>query len=304
MFDWKTPAVLLIVFLACLCRAAPPAANATNSAGDPATQPRTFEARGVVRELEADGQSVTIRHEAIPGYMPAMTMTFIDKNPGELTGLRAGDSITFRLNITSTNGWIDHVAKTGEVQVIEQGSAHPIVQIVRDVPPLNVGDELPDCHFTNELGQAVNLAQFRGQALAFTFFFTRCPYPNFCPFVSNGFEETQKKLLAMTNAPANWHLLSISFDPQFDSPAVLKTYATMRDYDPAHWSFVTGDVEDLTAFGDEFGEYLGQDPTGGINHNLRTVIIDALGRVQSIIPGNTWTSDQIVAEILKAAAAK
>ena len=108
----------------------------------------------------------------------------------------------------------------------------------------------------------------------------------------------------MTNVPANWHLVSISFDPEFDTPDILKTYATMRNYDPAHWSFVTGDLEQLTTLGDEFGEYFGHDPSGGINHNLRTVIVDARGRIQRIIPGNTWTSDDIVAEILKAAAAR
>ena len=152
--------------------------------------------------------------------------------------LRAGDSVSFRLNVTSTNGWIDHVFKTGSVQIIEQGSVHPIVQVVRDVPPLNPGDELPDYHFTNELGRTISTSQFRGQALAFTFFFTRCPYPNFCPYVSRGFEETQQKLLALPNAPTNWHLLSISFDPDNDTPAVLKDYATLHDYNPAHWSFV------------------------------------------------------------------
>ncbi len=299
MFDWKKLAVVPVLLAACTGCAQTPAATNTS-----ASQPQIFPARGVIKELNPDGKTVVIQHEAIPGYMPAMTMPFVDKNPAELTGLRPGDSVTFRLNITGADGWIDHVRKTGAVQVIQEGSIHPFIQVVRDVPPLNVGDALPDCHFTNELGQAVSTGQFRGQALAFTFFFTRCPYPNFCPYVSNGFVEAQKKLAALTNAPANWHLLSISFDPEFDTPAILKTYATMRGYDPAHWSFVTGDLDQLTTLGDEFGEYFGHDPAGGINHNLRTVIVDARGRVQRIIPGNTWTSDELVAEILKAAAAK
>lgn len=307
MTDWKIPAVLLALLAILNFRAE--AADTTNSAasataGASDQQPRSYQARGIIKALDADGKSVVIQHEAVPGYMDAMTMTFEDKNPGELSGLRPGDSVAFRLNITAKEGWIDHVTKTGAVQVIEQGSAHPIVQVVRDVPALNIGDELPDYHFTNELGQPIHTAQFHGQALAFTFFFTRCPYPNFCPYVSNGFEETQKKLTALTNAPTNWHLISISFDPEFDSPDTLKTYATMRQYDPARWSFVTGDLTELTTLGDQFGEYFGRDPSGGFNHNLRTVIIDAKGRVQRIIIGNTWTSDELVAELLKAAAAR
>ena len=301
MFDWKNSAVLVALFAALNCRAQSPTAISTNAAD---AQPRVFQAQGIVQELDPDGKTVVIQHQAIPDYMPAMTMPFVDKNPSELVGLRRGDSITFRLNVTSTNGWIDHVAKTGVVQVIEAGSSSPIIQVVRDVPPLDVGDELPAYHFTNELGQAVNTSQFRGQALAFTFFFTRCPYPNFCPYVSRGFEETQKKLAAMTNAPTNWHLISVSFDPEYDTPATLKAYADLRDFNPARWDFVTGDLADLTAFGGQFGEYFGHDGAGGINHNLRTVVVDARGRVQRIIQGNTWTSDELVAEIIKAAAVK
>ncbi len=300
MPHWKNLFLAAALLAAVSSRAEPPSTNAA-----PET-PRTFEARGVVKSLDSDGKTVVIQHEAVPGYMAAMTMPFVDRNPAELTGLQPGDSVAFRINVTSKEGWIDHVTKTGTVQIIrtEAGSEHPIVQVVRDVPPLGVGDELPDYHFTNELGEKVSLGQFRGQALAFTFFFTRCPYPNFCLYVSNGLEDAQKKLEAMTNAPANWHLLSISFDPDYDTPAALKAYATARDYDAKRWDFVTGNLEDLTAFGSQFGEYFGRDPAGGYNHNLRTVVVDAKGRIQRIIQGNTWTGDELVAEMLKAAAVK
>jgi protein SCO1/2 len=303
MFHWKNLFFAAALFSATHCCAQSQAAGGTNAAAE---TPRTFEARGVIKSLDSDGKTVVIQHEAVPGYMAAMTMPFVDRNPAELAGLKPGDSVSFRLNVTSKEGWIDQVTKTGTVQVIrtEAGSEQPIVQVVRDVPPLGVGDELPDYHFTNELGEAVSLGQFRGQALAFTFFFTRCPYPNFCIYVSNGFQETQKKLEALTNAPANWHLLSISFDPEYDTPTALKAYATARDFDSRRWDFVTGDLADLTAFGSQFGEYFGHDTTGGYNHNLRTVVVDAKGRIQRIINGNTWTSDELVAEMLKAAAAK
>ncbi len=305
MFHWKKLFFAAAVFSPLTCRAQTQAAGSTGTNAVVET-PRTFQARGVVQSLDSDGKTVVIQHQAVPGYMAAMTMPFVDRNPSELVGLRAGDSVSFRINVTSKEGWIDQVTKTGEVQVIraEAGSEHPIVQVVRDVPPLGVGDELPDYHFTNELGEKVNLGQFRGQALAFTFFFTRCPYPNFCIYVSTGFEETQKKLQAMTNAPTNWHLLSVSFDPDFDTPAALKTYATARDFDPTRWDFVTGDLTDLTTFGSQFGEYFGRDPAGGYNHNLRTVVVDTRGRIQRIFLGNTWTSDELVAEMLKAAAVK
>lgn len=166
MPHWKNLFLAAALLAAVSSRAEPPSTNAA-----PET-PRTFEARGVVKSLDSDGKTVVIQHEAVPGYMAAMTMPFVDRNPAELTGLQPGDSVAFRINVTSKEGWIDHVTKTGTVQIIrtEAGSEHPIVQVVRDVPPLGVGDELPDYHFTNELGEKVSLGQFRGQALAFTFF--------------------------------------------------------------------------------------------------------------------------------------
>ena len=55
---------------------------------------------------------------------------------------------------------------------------------------------MPDYHFTNELSQAIRLSDFKGQALAFTFLYTRCAYPDFCPRMSNNFAEVCKKLAA------------------------------------------------------------------------------------------------------------
>jgi protein SCO1/2 len=262
---------------------------------------RTYEAAGVVKELNPDGKTVVIRHEDIPNYMPAMTMPFEVKDTNELRDLRAGDAVTFRLVVSSGDAWVEHIAKTTATNLVPSSPAATF-RLVRDVDPLGIGDELPVYHFTNELGQAVNTSEFKGQVFAFTFFFTRCPYPLFCPLMSNNFDAAQKKLLALTNAPPQWHLVSISFDTVHDTPAELKDYATRYSPDPKHWSFVTGDLMEITAIGDQFGEYFGSDGSGGVTHNLRTVVIDPQGRVQKIFTDNKWTSDDLVAEMLKAAA--
>jgi protein SCO1/2 len=121
--------------------------------------------------------------------------------------------------------------------------------------------------------------------------------------MSNNFGEAADKLKAMPNAPTNWHLLSISFDTQVDTPERLLLYAKQRSYDPAHWSFLTGDLEEIDAITEQFGQFFWRD-SGSISHNLRTVVIDAQGRVQKIIPANKWTSDELVTELLKAASAR
>jgi protein SCO1/2 len=164
---------------------------------------------------------------------------------------------------------------------------------------------MPEYHFTNQLGQAVSLSQFRGQALAITFIFTRCPFPTFCPLVSRNFEEVQKKLLAQPNAPTNWHLLTITFDPEYDTPPRLKGYARQYNADAAHWSFLTGTLIDITAIAEQCGLLFWRDGDGvNISHNLRTAVVDAQGRVQKILPENKWTSQELAEEILKAAQMK
>lgn len=279
----------------------------TSSAADSSSAARTnrqfYQVKGIVKELKPDGKTVVIRHEEVPHYMPAMTMPFEVHDTNELRGLKPGDLVSFQLVVTADNGWIEHLIKLTAGHTTELPS-RPTFRLVRDVDLLQVGDMLPEYHFTNELGQAVSTKQLKGQAFAFTFFFTRCPYPAFCPLMSANFEATENKLLEMPDVPKNWHLFSISFDTEYDSPATLKNYAQRYDYHPAHWSFLTGDLVDITAIGDQVGEYFGHDEGGGVTHNLRTVVVDTRGRIQKIYPDNKWTSDQLVVELLKAAAVK
>ncbi|MDQ6630843.1 MAG: SCO family protein [Verrucomicrobiota bacterium] len=266
------------------------------------TNRQTFQVKGVIKELKPDGKTATIKHETIPDYMPAMTMDFEVKNSNELKGFKAGDAISFRMVVADDQGWIEQLKKIGAASPAEFPSRETI-RVARDVEPLKIGDILPEYHFTNELGQSVNLSQFKGNAIAFTFIFTTCPFPNFCPRMSSNFAETQKKLSEIKNSPTNWHLFSISFDPEKDVPEVLKTYAQKYKYDPRHWSFLTGELIDITAIAQQFGQTFWREGES-INHNLRTVVIDASGRVTKIIPNEKWTSDELVEEIVKAAGEK
>jgi protein SCO1/2 len=269
---------------------------------DSQTNQEIHAARGVVVEVNSSEKKVTIKHNEIPGYMQAMTMPFDVKDTNELTGLEPGDPVSFRLIVANNYGWIDQIRKTGtRTNVPDVGNP---VSSGRNVEPLNEGDPLPEYHFTNQLGQALSTAQFKGQSLAITFLFTRCPFPNFCPLMANNFADVQKKLLAMPHAPTNWHLLTISFDPEFDTPTVLQKYAEAHGANPERWTFGTGALPDVTALGQQFGLTFWKEPAGIITHNLRTVVIDASGRVQKIFTGNDWEPEDLVAELIKASSAR
>jgi protein SCO1/2 len=263
------------------------------------TNQQVFQVKGVVKAVRPAQKEVEIKHEAIPGYMPGMTMPFDVRDTNELAGLEPGEPISFRLTVTDTEGWIDQIHTLGSVT--NEPPAPAGVQRVRDVEPSVVGDVLPEYHFTNQFAQSVSTSQFKGQALAITFLFTRCPFPTFCPRMANQFEEAQQKLLTVANAPTNWHLLAISFDPEFDTPAVLKAYAETHHYDSRYWTFATGDLTDITAIGEQFGLAFWHDQTGSITHNLRTAVIDTNGRLQKVFEGGNWTSAELAAELVKAA---
>ncbi len=258
---------------------------------------RTFAGRGVVREIHRPEPIVVIQHEAISNYMSAMTMPFRVRQPSALANLHPGDEITFQLHVTATTSWVDRIEKVGT-------TVAPPVKNVEPAVTMNsmAANPLLDCKFTNELGQPVRLGDFQGQALGITFFYTRCPLPDFCPRLSKNFQEAEKKLEAMTGAPTNWHLLSVSFDPQFDTPAMLKAYGESYHYDPAHWSFLTGSPTTIAVLARACGvEYA---PDGGaINHNFRTLIIDARGRLQMVFPFTGDFSASLADQMLKAAAA-
>ena len=251
-------------------------------------------------EFNTDGNTIVIRHEAISNYMDAMTMPFKVKETNELAGLRIGDEISFRLEVTGTESWIDRITKIGTASFNKsEQQAH---RRAAEGQPTPSGPPLLDCKFTNELGQAVSLGDFHGQALAITFFFTRCPLPDYCPRLSKNFQEASQKLISMRGGPTNWHFLSISFDTEFDTPRVLKAYGNMYQYDPARWSFLTGPpdrIRELARLADVTFE---RQDGGLFTHNFRTLIIDAAGHLQMTFPMGGNLSDVIVVEILKAAA--
>jgi protein SCO1 len=300
MVRWLALLILPALLALCGCDRSVPIRPGDGAATIQTTNQRVYQVKGIVLAVKPNQKSVEIKHEAVPGYMPAMTMPFDVKDTNELAGLQPGDPVSFRLIDSGTEGWIDQIRKLSIPATNSIPTTAPFRRVL-EVEPLSVGDPLPDYHFTNQFGQPLSTAQFKGQALAVTFLFTRCPFPNFCPLMANHFAEAQQKLLTMPNSPTNWQFLTVSFDPEFDKPAILKAYAERYKYNPAHWSFATGALIDITALAEQVGLTFWHDETGSISHNLRTVVVDGSGRLRKIFPGNQWNSDELIEELMKAA---
>lgn len=276
----------------------PAPGNPGTRATEFSTNVTAYPVRGVLKEIRADGWKALITHEDIPGYMEAMTMLLDVKSTNELSGLQPGDNIAFRMLVTDTDGWIDRVKKVSSGVVIP--STNQIAFADEDFKEIQRGDPAPDCTLTNQSGRTIRLADFRGSALAYTFIFTRCPFPVYCPRLNNHFSAVQKEL-SKTSTATNWHLLSISFDPEYDTPSRLASYAKTYGHNPAHWSFATGATEDIRKLGSVFAlAFWKEGPI--FNHNVRTVVVDPLGKVHKVFNDNEWKPEELVAEMKKAMA--
>jgi protein SCO1/2 len=205
--------------------------------------------------------------------------------------------------VTDVEGWIENIKKTG-VDTTSQGQQpRPKTRLVREVKPLEVGDKMTNYPFTNSLGEKIQLSDFAGQAYAFSFIFTRCPFPNFCPRMNMNFEAAYKQLMSMENAPTNWHLISISFDPEFDTPERLQEYSKTYKPDPKKWSWVTGAMIEIDAITEQLGLAFAFE-NNTINHNLRTVVVDKNGIIRQILWGNEWKPEELAREIVAGAQGK
>jgi len=258
-------------------------ASKVHSANAPAAQ--TFQVNGRVREITPTTKTVRVAHDEVPDYMPAMTMPLQVKDVALLDGLRVGDEIHFELSVTDDDSWISHLEKLGGGDAV----ADPAPALAESTE-LRKGERVPDFTLTDENGKPVRLSDFRGKAVVLTFIYTRCPLPNFCPLMSKNFQALQERLSKAF--PGKFHLLSVTIDPKFDRPEVLKGYAALHQADSQSWSFATGTEEQINEVASSFG--LVHEPEGAmISHNLRTALISPDGNMVHLWKSNVWTPYEV-----------
>jgi protein SCO1 len=260
------------------------------------TSTKSYPVIGVVEKIAPDWHTATIHNQDIPGYMDEMTMDFDVQNTNELKGIKPGDEITFTLIVGKNDSWIQNVHRTGKTVPVSTSSMPTIPG-----EELKVGDLLPDGVLTAEDGRKIHFSDFRGSAMAFTFFYTRCPLPNYCPLMNRNFAAARDLISSTAGAPTNWEFLSISFDPQSDTPEVLTTFGGFyRHENPSHWLFASAPKNTLATLAPALD--LMVVPQGNtISHNLRTVVLDPQGRIYRQFDGNQWTPEELAKAILTAA---
>jgi len=263
---------------------------------------KSYELTGQILVVKPGTSEVLVKHEDIPGFMPAMTMPYTVKDSAELTDRAAGDLIKATL-IVEKGGvpFLQHITKTGSAPLPED--ARKDIPVAAGVQFLQAGDLVPDTYLLDQDGTPISLKSFGGNALAVSFIYTRCPLPQFCPLVDRRFGEVQRLAAADPLLKGKVTLLSISFDPKFDRAAVLRAHAKKVGADPEVWRFATGEEAVVDRLAAAFGVNVIREKDGSITHNLRTAVIDPSGHVVSIVGDNAWTADELVLALKNALAA-
>jgi protein SCO1/2 len=256
---------------------------------------RQYELRGQVVAVDVANARVTIKHEDIRGFMPAMTMPFDVRDRELLEGREAGELVTATLVVEDNGAYLSAIQRTGMAPLAEGPAAAPV-----DV--LQAGDRSPDAAFLDQAGRARRFSDWRGQVVAVTFIYTRCPIPSFCPLMDRNFREVQRTIADDPALRGRVHLVTVSFDPLHDTPRVLAAHAARTSADPAHWTMLTGEADQVDRFTAKFGvsAIKGDQPDAEIVHNLRTAVIDPDGRIVTILSGNDWTPADLVGHLRSA----
>jgi protein SCO1 len=260
-----------------------------------------YHLHGLVLATSASTGEITVQHGDIPGFMPAMTMAYKLKDPAEIQKLRPGDEISADILVHSDSD--DYLLDSVTITSQARRGLLPAM-----LPPhqLMVGETVPDLPLVNQDGKTIHLKDYRGKALLITFIYTRCPMPTACPLITSHFAKVNNDLAHDKKAYDESHLISVSLDPAYDKPPVLRQYGlAYLDDDSAafsHWEFAdttTGDLKKLAeAFGLQYSEENNQ-----ITHTMATTLIDPDSKVAQTWAGSDWNPDD-VASAVKALALK
>jgi protein SCO1/2 len=161
---------------------------------------------------------------------------------------------------------------------------------------LEVGDVVPDFQLTNQNGENVRLQQYRGKVVLVTFLYTQCPFPEKCPMISSKLGKTRKLIEDVTEGTDKLQVISITIDPENDTPEALKAYSQGLDREVPNWTFLTGSPENVARVASQFG-VLYWDEKGIIEHNMRTIVIDQEGRIDTVLKGSDWKAGQLAAQL-------
>ena len=250
-----------------------------------------YRLRGLVLATSPATGEITVQHGDIPGFMPAMTMAYKLKDPSAIQKLKPGDEISADVLVHSDSD--DYLLDT---VVITSAARRGLVPAMLPPHQLMVGEAVPDLPLVNQDGKTIHLKDYRGKALLITFIYTRCPMPTACPLITSHFAKVNNDLARDSKAYDASHLISISLDPSYDKPPVLRLYGLAYLDDNAatfsHWEFADTTPADLKRLAEAFGLQYSQE-NNQITHTMATTLIGPDSKVEKTWAGSDWNPDDV-----------
>jgi protein SCO1 len=256
-----------------------------------------YTVQGILLNVDRTKGSITVSCDAIPGYMDAMVMSFMVREPGVLKSLAPGTTVRFKMVERGSEDYAEHL----EAIKITNYEAEPteaarLTILHRTLDPqsaariVSIGQPVPDFTLTDQTQHAAHLAQFKGKVVALTFTYSRCPNPNYCFRLSNNLSQLNRRFHDI--AGRDLVLVTIVIDPDDDQGKALERYANTWKADPETWHFLTGKLTDVRAVAELFGMNFWNDE-GFLTHSFHTVVIDREGRLAANLEGNQFTAQQL-----------
>ncbi|MGH9872582.1 MAG: SCO family protein [Pyrinomonadaceae bacterium] len=260
-----------------------------------------YDLKGKIVAIDKEKRELTVAHEDIKDYMSSMTMPFSVKDDWVYEIAAPGNQITATLVVDGTQSWLEDIVITEDSTPVSGAPA------VEGADP-NPGDAVPDYRLINQDGKSIRIQDYKGKALLLTFIYTRCQDPNQCTLMSSNFAAIDQELQKQPELYAKTHLLSISFDPAYDTPKVLRSYGAAHtgkysDETFVHWEFASGSADEVKGIAKFFGLRYYLDATSGteqVIHSLRTAVIGPDGKIVKVYRGNEWKPDDLMIDLSKA----
>jgi protein SCO1/2 len=286
-FHAKTQRLKVFILLICL--------GLTSCQSPPEKPGKHYEVKGTVVAVDKANKQLTLSHEEIKDYMDAMTMPFTLKDTWPLDVVKPGDEVQAILVVTEDSHWLEQVV------VVQGGGAQKGAPQIEGSELPKPGDALPDFRLVNQDGKPLSLRKYRGKVVLLTFIYTRCPVPEYCTLMSNNFAAIDQELQSDAALFKKTHLVSISFDPEYDTPKVLRSYGAAHTgkFDKEtfeHWEFATGEAKEVKRIAQFFGlTYVPEKDE--IVHSLQTALIAPDGKLFKLYSGNKWKPADVLQDI-------
>ena len=259
---------------------------------------------GEILSIVEDSNTLEVAHEAIADFMPAMTMRF-EVSPGDLKNARPGQKIRARLIRTEEGGFqltriwpLDDEAakdlKTFNRQLQKQAQALPSGRYYGE------GDTSPDFALLDQFGKIVTSDRLKGRPFFLNFIFTRCTDANMCLLSTSKMARLQTMA---AEAGLDVSFVSITMDPEFDTPGVLREYAEAYGIEGDNFHFATGPKSAVRDLIRSFG-VTAIDKVDTVMHSLATVLIAEDGSILKRSEKSAWSPDEFLEALKQASSAR